>query len=219
MSTSVRKIKNKHKRSELNRIFEDKSKKTRFILLAFGILLIGISLFIPRIEKISSQPVLSNITANSTVTSFSQEPVKIDKTIISGQASKTKNPPVRIVYPLLEIDLPVRQARIIKGYWEVFPDTAGYGTGSSYPDETGNQVIFAHARPGLFAPLKQAQNGQSVFVFTKDKWYQYTVVDIKEVLPSQVEVIAPTKETILTLYTCSGYANSKRLIVTAKRVS
>ena len=68
------------------------------------------------------------------------------------------------------------------------------------------------------AALKKVKEGQLVYVFTKDKWYSYKIDTIKEVLPTQTEVIAPTDTAVLTLYTCSGFSDSKRLIVQAKRV-
>ena len=68
---------------------------------------------------------------------------------------------------------------------------------------------------GLFLPLKDIKQGESVLVLTSNAWYSYTVTQVKEVLPTQTEVIAPTENPLLTLYTCSGYADSKRLIVTA----
>lgn len=165
-------------------------------------------------NSVSEKSVVSENTA-----SFSTEPVKIEEGLLkpTGKPKQGVNPPIRIVIADLSIDLPVKEARVIKGYWEVFPDVAGFGLGSAYPDEQGNQVIFAHARPGLFLPLKDTKIGQKIVVFTKDKWYSYTVSDIKEVNPNQIEVIAPTQDATLTLYTCSGFADSKRLIVTAKR--
>jgi sortase (surface protein transpeptidase) len=33
--------------------------------------------------------------------------------------------------------------------------------------------------------------------------------------PNQTEYLAPSKEDILTLYTCTGWADSKRLVVRA----
>lgn len=154
------------------------------------------------------------------VTSFSQEPVSIDKAILEKKIKKTllKETPVRIIIPAVAIDLPVKEAKIVNGYWEVFKDRAGFGLGSAYPDEIGNQVIFAHAKEGLFLPLRKVQAGQRVFILTNSKWFSYTITDIKEVLPSQKEVIVASSEPILTIYTCSGYADSKRLIVTAKRI-
>lgn len=92
----------------------------------------------------------------------------------------------------------------------------GGGDGSGIPGKEGNQVVFAHAREGLFLPLRSIESGEAIYVFTASKWYRYIVKEIKEVLPTQIEVIAPTEDETLTLYTCSGFSDSKRLIVVAK---
>ena len=148
-------------------------------------------------------------------TSFLTEPVKIEQGLL-GRKGKG-NPPIRVLIPSLKIDVPVREARIVKGYWELFEDAAGFGLGSAYPGEVGNTVIFAHTRPGLFQSLKEAKIGTEAYVLTSEKWFVYEVKKITEVLPKQVEVIAPTLDETLTLYTCSGFADQKRLILTAKR--
>lgn len=150
------------------------------------------------------------------VTSFSNEPVKIEQGLLKGKPKGEF--PLRVIIPSLKIDVPVKPAKIVKGYWELFEDAAGFGQGSAYPGEAGNTVIFAHTRPGLFQALKDAKIGMTIYVFTKEKWFSYKVEKITEVFPNQVEVIAPTPDETLTLYTCSGFADQKRLIVTAKRI-
>jgi LPXTG-site transpeptidase (sortase) family protein len=135
-----------------------------------------------------------------------------------GPVKPNQKEPVRVIIPSLSIDLSVQHAKIISGYWQVFEDTAAWGEGSGYPGAVGNQVIFAHARKGLFLPLKEITLGTKIYVMTDDKWYEYEVKEIKDVFPGQVEVIAPTTDETLTLYTCTGYEDSKRLIVVAKRV-
>lgn len=222
MSTGVRKIKTRHKQQDsIKELLKDEKKRVRFYFLLAGVLLVilGFLLSKPR-QNIVTENKTVTVTSSSDVDSFSEEPVKVDKSLtdIDNEKTKTKNPPVRILIPALQIDLPVKEAKVVKGYWEVFRDSAAFGLGSAYPDEAGNQVIFAHAREGLFLPLRKAQIGQNVMVLTKDKWYSYKIRDIKEVLPNQTEVIAPTKEAILTLYTCSGFSDSKRLIVTAEKI-
>lgn len=158
-------------------------------------------------------------TNSGLTTSFSQEPINVDKSLTLSQINKPDKTPVRIMIPSVQIDLPVKEAKIVNGYWEVFPTGAGFGLGSAYPDEIGNTVIFAHARKGMFLPLKEVKVKDNIYVFTKDKWYGYKVEEIKEVLPSQIEVIAPTKNRTLTLFTCTGFADSKRLIVMAKPIT
>ncbi|OGG26637.1 hypothetical protein A2960_00500 [Candidatus Gottesmanbacteria bacterium RIFCSPLOWO2_01_FULL_39_12b] len=216
MSSSLRQVKTYNKSAiSLKNILRDDKKKMRLILLISGILLVTLSLFWPK-----NTPTAVRQTDQPEIVSFAQEPVIIDKNLLKERSKKEKEkqPPVRIVIPALEIDIPVKEAKIVKGYWEVFTDSAGFGSGTAYPEEMGNQVVFAHARKGLFLPLKNAKLRQDIYIFTKDKWYSYQIEDIKEVLPSQTEVIAPSSESILTLYTCSGFADSKRLIIRAKKI-
>ncbi len=147
--------------------------------------------------------------------SFENEPVKIQG--LSENEIDESKIPKKIVIPDLSIDLNVKKANIVNGFWEVFEDSAAWGKGSGIPGEIGNQVIFAHARKGLFLPLQSIKVGTDIYILTDSGWFQYEVNDIKEVYPSQTEVIEVTADETLTLYTCSGYADSKRLIVIAKR--
>ena len=126
--------------------------------------------------------------------------------------------PSHIVIEDLSIDLPVKKALIVDGYWEVFEDSAAWGDQSGYLGQKGNQVISAHAREGMFYNLKNAKNGMVVTVSAGENNFNYKIVSVKKVLPSQIDVVAPTEDETLTLYTCSDFADSKRLIVVAKRV-
>lgn len=142
-----------------------------------------------------------------------KNPIKINSALYSSK--NTSNDPVRILIPKAAIDLKVVDAKIINGYWELSETTASYGLGSGHPGEKNNTVIFAHAREGLFYNLKDVKTGDTIYVFTKNKWYRYKVNKITAVYPDQTEVIKPTKNEELTLYTCTGFYDEKRLIVTA----
>jgi LPXTG-site transpeptidase (sortase) family protein len=142
-----------------------------------------------------------------------KNPIIIDSKLLVSK--KTENTPVRIIVPQSEIDLPVTPSKIIDGYWELSETTASYGLGSGYPGEKGNIVIFAHARSGLFYNLRDTKKGDFVYVLVKNKWYMYKVNKIDAVYPNQKEVIMPTKTETLTLYTCTGFYDEKRLVVTA----
>lgn len=230
MSAAIRKIKIRAKRKPkdarqkkipLKAVSDFREKKVRAVFLLGGILLV-VGSFIISFKSKRSPPVSIEVKtprAEILSDSFANEPVKLDPGFLQQLKVQNLNrlPPVRIVIPSLAIDLPVKEAKVINGYWEVFPDSAGFGLGSAYPEDNGNQVIFAHARIGMFAPLKKIKTGANITVFTRDKWFSYTVTGIKEVLPNQTEVIAPTTDAVLTLYTCSGYADSKRLIIVSKR--
>lgn len=149
--------------------------------------------------------------------------VSVDEIPIRADANFNSTPtvekvPIQIIIPSLQIDLPISPSRLIKGYWEVSEHTASYGLGSAPPGNVGNTVIFAHAREGLFLPLKNITFGKDIYVLSPDKWYQYRVDEIREVLPTDVYVVNKTEDNRLTLFTCTGFLDSKRLVVIAKPV-
>lgn len=142
------------------------------------------------------------------------EPIKISSSLLS--AIETTQPPFRILVPGIFVDLPIVEAKVVNGFWELSENSASHGIGSANPGENGNIIIFAHARTGLFYNLKDLKNDAPVYLLTKDRWYRYRVREIKSVYPNQVETIAPTTDETLTLYTCSGFLDEKRLLVIAK---
>jgi len=157
---------------------------------------------------------------------FASEPVEIKVREVLPEEFLEKTTPSRVIVPDLGIDLEVSRSEIVDGYWEVFLDKAGWGIGSGFPGEVGNQVIFAHAREGQFLPLRSIESGMKIYVLAGPteqssaelSWFEYEVNEITEVLPSDTQVIAPSEDERLTLYTCSGFKDSQRLIVVAKRI-
>lgn len=142
------------------------------------------------------------------------EPIRIDKGLLgSGEPSQ---PPLRILIPKQNVNLSIVEARVVNGYWELSETTASHGIGSANPGEIGNTVIFAHARDGLFGPLRNITSNQEIYILTKDRWYRYSVTETKFVDPNAIETISPTADETLTLFTCSGFLDTKRLIVVAK---
>lgn len=142
----------------------------------------------------------------------SSEPIVADK---SFEKNKEESEVERIIIPKFNIDLKVTPSKIINGYWETSEMTASHGLGSANPGERGNVVIFAHAREGLFLGIKDIKKDDSVYVLTNDKWYRYKVSEVSDVYPSDIKVVMPAGNEELTLFTCSGFFDEKRLIVKA----
>lgn len=143
----------------------------------------------------------------------SNDPIKISQKLVSQNS--IQEIPLRVIIPNVKIDDSIVEAKIINGYWELSENTASYGQGSGIPGKPGNTVIFAHAREGLFYNLKDVKKGDLIYTLTKNKWYKYKINKITAVYPNQTQVIMPTKTETLTLYTCTGFYDEKRLIVTA----
>lgn len=218
-------VKNRLKKI-LKRKKRGRPKKRRlFPVKTVGTLLVIIGLFIalfPFVYKKSTEvklpkdlPKQESLATPSASKNVDSGPIKIDPALLSTK--EPSQPPERIIILSQKINLPVVEAKVIDGYWELSETTASHGVGSANPGEIGNTVIFAHAREGLFLPLKDVKEDDEIVVLTKDRWYRYEVKEIKDVDPNQTEVIAPTKDETLTLYTCSGFLDSKRRIVIAKR--
>lgn len=209
-----RKTRVPNKPPTIGTILQNKTKRARLVLLLLTISFIGMSLLLPKSSP--ETPISPPQSDAPTSGSFATEPVTVDKKILTASKTSGKSSPERILIPAVALDLAVKEARVVHGYWEVFSDRAGFGAGSAHPGEVGNQVIFAHARKGLFEDLPKVKVGDIVYVLSNSNWYRYRVSEKKEVVPKQIEVIAPTADETLTLYTCSGFADSKRLIVIAK---
>lgn len=178
------------------------------IIAGLSLLIIGEVLLATGVSNSKSRQIIQS--------SFEKEPVKIQG--FSEAVVDEASLPKQVIISSIGVNLAVKPAKVVGGYWEVFTDSAGWGEGSGVPGHPGNQVIFAHARKGLFLPLRQVRAGMKIEVVTDDSKYTYEIIEIKEIFPSQIEVIAPTTDEILTLYTCSGFADSERLIVVAKRI-
>jgi len=96
---------------------------------------------------------------------------------------------------------------------------------TSKPDLGSNTVLTAHRfltkfGSNTFYHLDKIENGDKIIVIWEKEEFIYEVSEIKEVDPYQTQVENPTKEDILTLYTCSPlFSAEKRLVVRAVKIN
>lgn len=141
-----------------------------------------------------------------------KEPIIADRAFEKeSEESKVRE----VAIPRLNIELSVVPSKIINGYWEVSETSASHGEGSANPGENGNVVVFAHARSGLFLNLRNIKKDDEVYILANDKKYKYIVSEITSVYPDDITTVTPTDFEVLTLFTCSGFFDEKRLIVKA----
>lgn len=124
--------------------------------------------------------------------------------------------PEKISFPSLNHTLPVASASIVAGEWTLFPDQASW-LSTSAPLTAGNTIIYAHNRVGLFGDLKKLAIGDEIVVSSGGKEFRYQVTELRKVLPDEVNAIL-SDENQLTLYTCDGRFDEKRLVVVAKPI-
>lgn len=109
-------------------------------------------------------------------------------------------------------------------YFKALEDGVAHMLGTAWPGE-GNTVIFGHSsfyvsQPGnyktIFATLDRMQTGDKITLSSSSKTLTYIVTGQTVVPPSQVDVLSPTKDTRLTLFTCwPPKTVTNRLVVTA----
>jgi sortase A len=100
-------------------------------------------------------------------------------------------------------------------------DTSWPGLGSN--TALAGHVTLRNGADGPFRYLETLKRGASLTVFTEKFIYTYQVQELKVVNDSDMSVVKPSDQSILTLITCTGWDNAlghyiKRLIVVADLV-
>lgn len=130
--------------------------------------------------------------------------------------SKEELSPSQIIIPSLKIDLPVAPGKVIDDVWEISDTGASYLLGSGIPGKPGNMVIYGHNKRKLFGPILWIKKGAEIKIENKKgETFNYLVEETKTVLPTHVEVLMPTENSMVTIYTCTGFMDTKRFVVTA----
>ncbi len=122
---------------------------------------------------------------------------------------------VRLQIPAIKVDAPVVQG----DGWDQLKKGVGQHVGTPDPGQKGNLVLSAHndVFGEIFRDLDKLKPGDSVTLYTNQRAYTYIVKDFKIVLPTQVEVMAPTDGAVVTLISCYPYmVDNKRIAVTAE---
>lgn len=122
---------------------------------------------------------------------------------------------IRISIPALNVDAPVVQG----DGWEQLKKGVAQHIGSGNPGQNGNLVLSAHndVYGQLFRFLDRLVPGDRVILYTQQRQYVYIITGTAIVEPTQVDVMAPTAESTVTLISCYPYlVNKQRIVVFAK---
>lgn len=124
--------------------------------------------------------------------------------------------PREIVIHDLNIRLPVYPAQIKNNKWEATTKGVSYLVTSSVPGDRGNSIIYGHNWSNLLGALPKIKPGQKIeIVFDNNEKRTFTVEHTLVVTPDQTSVLENTNDKRITLYTCTGFLDSKRFVVTA----
>lgn len=124
--------------------------------------------------------------------------------------------------PDLEIEVDVTSGNYseVEKNWNVSDSYAQIATISSFPNKVGgNTVIYGHNTNSIFGKTSKIRPGQKAYIETKNgNIFVYEFISEKTVQPSDTSVFEYEGDPILTLITCTGFANEKRRILTFKLI-
>lgn len=114
------------------------------------------------------------------------------------------------------VDTPIVDGIVEGNNWTLSEKEAIYISQSARPGEGGNVIIYGHNTREVLGNIR-ALKGEERVVLTMDdgNTKEYQVKEMKEIKPEDVSVIQPTDYEVLTLYTCSGFADKNRFVVRA----
>ncbi|HEY9089655.1 MAG TPA: class D sortase [Anaerolineaceae bacterium] len=120
---------------------------------------------------------------------------------------------IQIQIPAIKVDAPVVQG---DGF-EQLKKGVGQHIGTPNPGTQGNVVLSAHndVFGRIFMDLDKLKEGDAIILYTNARAYTYIVRQTQIVEPTQVEVMAPTQESVVTLISCYPYmVDNQRIVVT-----
>lgn len=136
--------------------------------------------------------------------------------IESASVSSTNLEPRAIIIRDLAIELPIYPASIKGAKWEATSKGVSYLSSTPVPGEVGNSVIYGHNWKSILGNLVKARPGQAIEVLYSDgSRKEFEIKYTQVVTPDQTQILDQTGDKRITLYTCTGFLDSKRFVVTA----
>ena len=137
-----------------------------------------------------------------------------------NNTDKVAPTPAKIYIPKLEKTLDVSDGFIQDNRWTISVTGISYLTTSGKIGEQGNVVLYGHNTQEVLGRLWKVQVGDIVEVTDSGgNVRKYEVFERKEVKPNKVEILESTGDSRLTIYTCSGFLDTARFVVVAKKAS
>jgi len=147
--------------------------------------------------------------------SFDSPPLEQKGSLVDAKVLP-EGKPVRIKMPSIHKELAIIPSRIVDNRWESTKKGVSYLETSPIPGEVGNSILWGHNYPNLLKDLTKVEVGDEITIVFENGGEKIFIVHFtQEVGPNQSSILNPTEDNRITLYTCSGFLDSKRFVVTA----
>jgi LPXTG-site transpeptidase (sortase) family protein len=135
---------------------------------------------------------------------------------IKNLAGVSNSLPKAVLIPSLDIKLPIFPAKIEKYSWESTTQGVSYLTGSPVPGNMGNSILYGHNWSSLLGRLPAVKPGAKIEIVFSDNTKKTFIVSYTSVVtPDQTHVLSASSDSRITIYTCTGFLDTKRFVATA----
>lgn len=122
----------------------------------------------------------------------------------------------RMKIPSLSIDLEIIPSKITNNIWEATSQGVSHLATSPVPGEKGNSILYGHNWTSLLGNLTKIKPGVEINITLKNKGKKTFIVEYVSIVgPNDTQILAETDDNRITLYTCTGFLDSKRFVVSA----
>lgn len=115
--------------------------------------------------------------------------------------------------------IPVEHFSLGDGQWRIPSAAAGYITESGVPGFPGNVVLYGHNNRAVFGFFPSVRSGDRFQLLLSNQHIrEYEVFETLVTDPSDVSVLSPSEQEIVTMYTCTGLFDRQRLVLRARPI-
>lgn len=141
---------------------------------------------------------------------------KADEVLLREEHKEGAVVPIELSIESVGMRLAVYGANNEGDKWETTKGGVSYLSGSAIPGERGNSIFYGHNWKSLLGDLGKVKPGEMVEITMSDGSERMFVVKyVQEVSPRETEILRENNERRVIIYTCSGFLDRKRVVVTA----
>lgn len=149
---------------------------------------------------------------NPSVLAFSTPP---KSTQLSSTANSSANP-VILAIPSAHIKLPIFVSHIVDNNWQTTTQGISYLASSPIPGQQGNSILYGHNWEALLGNLVTTKPGDEVVITYANHSVKKFIIHYTMVVdPSDISILQQSTDKRITLYTCTGFLDSKRFVAVA----
>ncbi|MFZ1721451.1 MAG: sortase [Microgenomates group bacterium] len=125
--------------------------------------------------------------------------------------------PTHLKLTLNQEPIELLPAQISTDSWEISQHSASVLTNPSFLGlPKTSTIIYGHNWPRLLGNLHNLKVGDTLYIKVNDTWRELYIESSDIVSATELSALSAMDETSVVVYTCTGFLDSKRLVVLAK---